>query len=84
MRGAGFQGSIDHAVNALDLVILWQHRDVVLEWVWDPELLAAHIRNTLVCIPVFGLGQCLVDTVIEVLVVGEDDMAANIVELRAR
>lgn len=35
-------------------------------------------------IPVFGLGQCLIDTVVEVLVVGEDDMATNIVELRAK
>jgi hypothetical protein len=33
-------------------------------------------------IPVLGLGQCLVDTVVKVLVVGEDDMATDIVELR--
>jgi len=66
------------------LVLLWQDRDIVLEWVWHPKLLAAHIRNTLVSIPVFGLGQCLVDAVVEVLVVGEDNMATNIVELRGK
>jgi len=80
--GACFQSSIDHAVNALDLVLLWQDGDVVLEWVWDPEIFAAHIGNTLVGIPVLGLGQRLVDTVVKVLVVGEDDMATDIVELR--
>jgi hypothetical protein len=34
-----------------------------------------------VSIPVFGLGQCLINAIVEVLVVGEDDMATNIVEL---
>lgn len=33
------------------------------------------------CVPVILVGQCLVDTVVEIFVVGEDDMAANIVEL---
>jgi hypothetical protein len=32
-------------------------------------------------IPVIILGESLVDAVVEVLVVGEDDVAANIVEL---
>jgi hypothetical protein len=34
-------------------------------------------------IPVLGPWQRLIDTVVKVLVVGEDDMATNIVELRA-
>lgn len=33
------------------------------------------------CIPVLLLGQRLIDNVVEVLVVGEDDMPANIVKL---
>jgi hypothetical protein len=33
------------------------------------------------CVPVVLLWQCLVDTVVEVLVVGEDNVAADIVEL---
>ena len=82
MCSASLQSSIDHAVDTLDLVLLRQDRDIVLERVWHPELLAAHIRNTLVSIPIFGLGQCFVDAVVEVLVVGEDNMATNVVKLR--
>jgi len=37
-----------------------------------------------VLVPVRLVGQGFVDAVVEVLVVGEDDMAANIVELDAR
>ena len=35
-------------------------------------------------IPVILTGQCLVDTVVEVFVVGEDNMAPNVVELMLR
>lgn len=34
-------------------------------------------------VPVILLGQSLVEAVVEILVVGEDNMAADIVELRA-
>ena len=34
------------------------------------------------CVPIVVAGEGLVDAVVEVLVVGEDDMAANVVELR--
>ncbi len=34
-------------------------------------------------VPIILLGQCLVDAVIEVFVVGKDDMATDIVELGA-
>jgi hypothetical protein len=44
--------------------------------------LAADIRDALVGEPVVVVGQGLVDAVVEVLVVGEDDMAADVVELR--
>ena len=33
------------------------------------------------CVPVILLGQCLVNAVVEVFVVGENDVSANIVEL---
>lgn len=33
------------------------------------------------CVPIVLIGQGLVDAVVKVLVVGEDDMAANIVQL---
>lgn len=75
------QCSVNHAVNALNLVLRWQHRDVVLEWVWNPEVLASYIRNALVGVPIILLRQRLVDTIIEVFVVREDNVATNIVEL---
>lgn len=76
---AGFQGGIDHAIQAFDLVLLGQHGDVVLERVGHPEALAADIGNALVGVPVVVLGQGLIDAIVEVFVVGEDYMTANIV-----
>lgn len=52
-----------------------------MEGVWDPEALASDVGDTLVGVPVSLFGQCLVDAVVEVFVVGENDMAADIVEL---
>lgn len=75
------QGSIDQAVNALDLLLLGKHGDVVLEGVGNPLLLAADVRDTLVGVPVVLLGESLIDAVVEVLVVGENDVATNIVQL---
>lgn len=62
-------GSVNHAVQALDLVLLGQHGDVVLEGVGHPETLAADVGDSLVGVPVRLLGERLVDAVIEVLVV---------------
>ena len=78
---AGVQRSIDQGVDTLDLVVLGQNRDVVLEGVGHPETLVADIRDTLVGVPVGFIGESLVETVVKVLVVREDDMAADIVEL---
>lgn len=75
------QSSIDQALQRSDLVLLGQHGDVVLEGVGDPEALVANVGDTLVLVPVIILGESLVDAVVEVLVVGEDDVATNIVEL---
>ena len=76
------QRSVDEAIHTLDLVLLGQHGDVVLEGVGDPEAIVANVGDTLVGEPVILLGQSLVDAVVEVLVVGEDDMATNVVELQ--
>ena len=66
------------------MVLLGQHGDVVLEGVRDPETLVADVRDTLVGVPVLLLGQGLVNAVVEVLVVGEDNVATNIVQLQNR
>jgi hypothetical protein len=76
-----FHGRVNQAVQTLGLVVFRQHGDVVLEWVGHPEVLAAHVGHTLVREPVILVGERLVDAVVKVLVVRENDMAANIVEL---
>jgi hypothetical protein len=43
--------------------------------------LAADVGHTLVGEPVVVVGEGLVDAVVEVFVVGEDDMATDVVEL---
>jgi hypothetical protein len=78
---ASLKSSIDHAVNALDLLRLGKHGDVVLEGVRDPFFLATNVGDTLVGEPVLILGKSLVDAVVEVLVVGEDNVATDIVQL---
>lgn len=75
------QGSVNHAINALDLLLLGQHGDVVLEGVGNPFAQAADVGDTLVAEPVIVVGESLVDAVIEVLVVGEDNVTTDIVEL---
>ena len=75
------QGGIDEVRETLGLILLGQDGDVVLEGVGDPEALVADVGDTLVGEPVILLGESLVDAVVEVLVVGEDNVATNIVEL---
>jgi len=77
---AVLKGSVDHALQTSDLVLLGEHGDVVLEGVGDPEALVADVGDSLVDEPVVVLGESLVQAVVEVLVVGEDDMTANIVQ----
>ena len=74
------KSGIDHALNALDLILIGQHGDVVLERIGDPETLVAHIGNALMCVPIIFLGKSLVNAVVEVLVVREDNVATDIVE----
>lgn len=78
---ASLESGVNHAVQALYLLLLGQHGNVVLEGVRDPLLLAAHVGNALVSVPVGLFGESLVDTVVEVLVVGEDNVATDIVKL---
>ena len=75
------ESSINHAIDALNLLLLGKHGDVVLEGVRDPLALATDVRDTLVAVPVILLRKSLVDTVIEVLVVGEDNVTSDVVEL---
>jgi hypothetical protein len=77
----GGQGSVDDAINTLDLVLLGQHGDVVLERVGDPEALITDVGDTLVCVPVIILGQSLVQAVVKVFVVGEDNVTTDVVQL---
>lgn len=78
---AALESGVNEAVNALDLVLLGQDGDVVLEGVGDPELLVADVGDALVGVPVLLLGKGLVEAVVKVLVVGEDNVTADIVEL---
>lgn len=78
---AALHGSVNKAIDSLDLILLGENRDVVLEGVWHPEALVANIGDSLVGVPVIVLGQSLVEAVIKVLVVGEDDVTAHIVQL---
>jgi hypothetical protein len=81
---AALEGGIDEAIHAGNLVLLGQHGNVVLEGVGDPEALVADVGDALVGVPVVLLGESLVDAVIEVLVVGEDDVTTDIVQLPRR
>jgi hypothetical protein len=74
-----FQRRVNHAIHTKDLIFFGQHGDIVLEGVWDPEVSAPDVRDALVGIPVALLWKCLVDAVVEVLVVGKDDMATDVV-----
>lgn len=75
------KSSIDHTVNALNLLLLGKHGDVVLEWVGNPLALATDVRDALVAVPVIFLRKSLVDAVVKVLVVGEDNVTSDVVEL---
>lgn len=79
-----FKSCVNEIVQTLDLFLLRQNSNIVLERVRDPEVPEADVRDTLVLVPVRRLGQGLVEAVVKVLVVGEDDVAANIEELLRR
>lgn len=64
------------------MIVLIKPADVVLERVLDPAVLKANIADALVCVPVVRLGQSFVNAVVEVFVVGEDDVATDIIKLR--
>jgi hypothetical protein len=75
------ESRVDDTLNTVDLVFLGEHGDVVLEGIRNPEALVANVGDSLVGVPVIILGESLVDTVVEVLVVGEDNVATDVVEL---
>lgn len=78
------ESRVNDTLDTVDLVLLGEHGDVVLEGVRDPEALVTNVGDTLVGVPVLILGESLVDAVVEVLVVGEDNVATDIVELNRR
>jgi hypothetical protein len=61
------------------VVFVRERSDVVLERVWDPCAFVANIADTLVVVPVAFVRKGFVDAVVEVFVVGEDDVAADVV-----
>ena len=63
------------------ILLVWQHGNVVLEGVGHPSALVADVGDALVGVPVRLVGQGFVDAVVEVFVVGEDDVATDVVEL---
>jgi len=75
------ESSVNETIQALCLVFFWQHGDVVLEWVRYPVVLAADVGNALMRVPVVLVREGLIDNVVEVLVVGEDNVTADIVKL---
>jgi hypothetical protein len=60
---------------------VWQRSDVVLEGVGHPGAFVADVGDALVVVPVGFVGEGFVDAVVEVFVVREDDVAADVVEL---
>lgn len=80
---AGLKSGFQQTLHALCLFLSREDSDVVLEWVRNPSVVKADVRNTLVLVPVILLGKSLENNIIEVLVVGEDDMSAYIVQLEA-
>ncbi len=79
---ASLERGVNEALDGLDLVLLGQHGDVVLEGIRNPLALVADVGDALVSVPIVVLGEGLVDAVVKVLVVGEDDVATDVVELR--
>ena len=78
---ASLQGSVNQTTNAFDLLLLWQDRNVVLERVGNPAALIADIGDTLVLVPVLGLGKGFIEAIVEILVVGENNMSTDIKQL---
>jgi hypothetical protein len=52
-----------------------------LERVRHPKTFATNVRDSLVCEPIVVFGKGFIDAIVEVFVVGEDDMTANVIKL---
>lgn len=83
VAATGFQCGVNQAIQAFRLLLLGQYGDVVLERIGNPLALITDVRDALVRVPVGGIGQSFIETVVEVLVVREDDMPTNIEQLWA-
>mmetsp|Transcript_19396 Transcript_19396/g.61731 ORF Transcript_19396/g.61731 Transcript_19396/m.61731 type:complete len:540 (+) Transcript_19396:304-1923(+) len=80
LAGGGGVGHlcIHDALQAGDLVLLGEGGDVVLERVRHPRVLHPHIGDALVGVPAYVLLDRSVDELVEVLVVGEDDVPPHV------
>jgi hypothetical protein len=79
---AGLERGVNQCLDAFHLVVFRERGDVVLEGERHPAALVAHVRYALVVVPVVCCWEGLVDAVVEVFVVREDDVAADVEELQ--
>jgi hypothetical protein len=63
------------------LIFLRQPSYVVLKRVFHPPILAAHIRDAPVSEPIIFIGKSFVQAIVEIFVVGKDDMSTNVKKL---
>lgn len=75
---AGFESSVNETAQTFCLFLLRKYRNVILEWVRNPDVLVTDVGDSLMFVPVRGFGEGLVQAVVEVLVMGEDDVSANV------
>jgi len=52
-----------------------------LKGIRDPQVLATNVRYALMSVPVIWIGESFVNAVIEILVVREKNVTADVVEL---
>lgn len=74
------QGRINQTADRFDLILLIKHGNVVLERIGHPAVLVVRVGNTLVFIPVLVSGEGFLEAVVEIFVMGEDDMASYVEE----
>jgi hypothetical protein len=78
---ASIESCVDERAEAFCLLLLGQHGNVVLERVRNPNALVANIRDSLVFEPIGRFGKGFVEDIVEVFVVGEDDVSADVEQL---
>lgn len=72
---------INQALQTLDLFLGLERGNVVLERIWHPFVIEAHVAHALVLVPLLLVGETFVEDVVKVLVMGKDDMTTNVEQL---